>query len=229
MYGGSNIGGAIKYVTKRPSTDLFEGRMKLLAGEQGIVDGEISLNIPLDDNWAMRVFAYSRKDGGFMTNPNSLPPVFGLVSNNTRGITQYEENAVRLSISGGLTDTFSMCATARFSDYDGPANNWSREVIDGAANSNTGRVPRGMMHSKILDANNLLVHERDTVGASLEMIWAFNRFDLTSITFCSDTDSERLTDVDGTQLWVIYTDHSETYEVFTQEFRFTSISDGDLQ
>ena len=82
--------------------------MKLLAGEQGIVDGEISLTIPLDDNWAMRVFAYSRKDDGFMTNPNSPSPVFGPVSNNTKDITQYEENAVFLSISGDLTDTFSM-------------------------------------------------------------------------------------------------------------------------
>ena len=85
------------------------------------------------------------------------------------------------------------------------------------------------MHSKILDANNLPIHERDTAGASLEMTWAFNRFDLTSITSYSDTDSERLTDVDRTQLWVIYTDRTETYEVFTQEFRFTSISDGDPQ
>jgi len=47
--------------------------------------------------------------------------------------------------------------------------------------------------------------------------------------FYSDTDSERLTDVDGTQLWVIYTDRPETFEIFTQEFRFTSMSDGDFQ
>jgi len=56
MYGGSNIGGAIKYVTKRPTTDEMSGRVKLLAGGQGIVDGEVSLNLPLNDDWAMRVF-----------------------------------------------------------------------------------------------------------------------------------------------------------------------------
>ena len=75
MYGGSNIGGAVKYITKRPSADGFEGRVKFLGGEQGIADGELSLNVPIDDNWAMRVFGYSRTDDGFMTNPNS-PPQF---------------------------------------------------------------------------------------------------------------------------------------------------------
>jgi|TARA_B110000285_G_scaffold93915_1_gene107331 iron complex outermembrane receptor protein len=229
MYGGSNIGGAIKYVTKRPSSEEFEGRLKLLGGEQGIVDGEINLNVPIDDNWAMRVFAYTRTDDGFMTNPNSPSPVFGLLSNNPKNITKYEENAVRLSLSGDLTDNFSLYATARYSDYDGPANNWSRELIDGAANANTGIVPSGMAYSKILDANNMPIHERDTVGASLELTWVFDNFDLMSITSYSDTNSERLTDVDGTQLWIIYTDRPETYEVFTQELRITSTLDSDLQ
>ena len=86
-----------------------------------------------------------------------------------------------------------------------------------------------MKYSKVLDANNLPIHERDTVGASLEMTWAFDNFDLMSITSYSDTDSQRLTDVDGTQLWVIYTDRPETFEVFTQELRLVSTSDSDLQ
>jgi len=36
MYGGSNIGGAIKYVTRRPSTESFEGRVKLLEPQRAI-------------------------------------------------------------------------------------------------------------------------------------------------------------------------------------------------
>ena len=61
MYGGSNIGGAIKYVTRRPSTEGFEGRVKLLAGEQGIADGEVSLNAPLNNEWAMRVCVFKNR------------------------------------------------------------------------------------------------------------------------------------------------------------------------
>ncbi len=229
MYGGSNIGGAIKYVTKRPTTDGRSGRIKVLAGEQGIMDGEASLNLPLNDDWAMRLFGYSRTDDGFMTNPNSPSPVFGLVSNNPKNITKYDETAIKLSLAGNVSDTFSIYATARFSDYNGPANNWSRELIDGAANSNTGKVPANMQYSNVLDANNMPKHDRETVGASLEMTWEKDDYDITSITSYSDTDSLRMTDVDGTQLWVIYTNRPESYKFTTQEFRVTSKSDSDVQ
>jgi iron complex outermembrane receptor protein len=229
MYGGSNIGGAIKYVTKRPTTDGSSGKVKLLAGEQGVVDGEVSLNLPLNDDWAMRVFGYSRTDDGFMTNPNSASPVFGEISNHPKNITQYDESAVRLSLSGNISDTFSIYATARYSEYDGPANNWSRELIDGAAYSNTGKVPANMQFSKVLDVNNRPVHERETVGGSLEMVWEQDGFDITSITSYSDTDSLRMTDVDGTQLWFIYTKRPENYKFTTQEVRFTSNDDSNMQ
>ena len=229
MYGGSNIGGAIKYVTKRPTTDGYSGKVKVLGGEQGVMDGEVSLNIPINDEWAMRAFAYSRTDDGFMTNPNSASPAFGEKSNLPKNITQYDENAIRLSLAGSVSDTFSIYATARFSEYDGPANNWSRELIDGAANSNTGKVPANMQFSKVLDVNNRPIHERDTVGASLEMVWEQDGFDITSITSYSDTDSLRMTDVDGTQLWFIYTKRPETYKFTTQEVRFTSNDDSNFQ
>ena len=229
MYGGSNIGGAIKYVTKRPTTDEMSGRVKLLAGGQGIVDGEVSLNLPLNDDWAMRVFGYNRTDDGFMTNPNSPSPVFGEISNHPKNITQYDESALRLSLAGDVSDTFSIYATARYSKYDGPANNWSRELIDGAAYSNTGNVPANMQYSNILDVNNLPEHDRETVGASLEMVWERDGYDIASITSYSDTDSLRKTDVDGTQLWFIYTNRPETYKFTTQELRVTSNNDGNVQ
>ena len=229
MYGGSNIGGAIKYVTKRPTTEGRSGKVKFLAGEQGVMDGEVSLNLPLNNDWAMRVFGYTRSDDGFMTNLNSPSPVFGEISNLPKNITQYDESALRLSLAGNVSDTFSIYATARYSKYDGPANNWSRELIDGAANSNTGKVPANMAYSKILDVNNLPKHERETVGASLEMVWDKDGYDISSITSYSDTDSLRMTDVDGTQLWFIYTNRPESYRFTTQEIRFSSNNDSNTQ
>ena len=74
LYGGSNIGGAIKFVSARPSSDDVFGRVKVLGGQQGVIDVEGSVNIPLGDNgWAMRAFGFTREDDGFMTNPNSPP------------------------------------------------------------------------------------------------------------------------------------------------------------
>ena len=75
LYGESNIGGAIKFVSARPSSDDVSGRVKVLGGQQGVLDLEGSVNIPLGENgWAMRAFGFTREDDGFMTNPNSPAP-----------------------------------------------------------------------------------------------------------------------------------------------------------
>ena len=133
-------------------------------------------------------------------------------------------------MAGRASDTFSIYATARFSKYEGSANAWVWEHdVDGAAYSNTGKVPPGMRYSTIFDANNQPLHDRETTGASQEMVWENEGFDVTSITAYSDTESRRMTDLDGTQLYTIWTDRPETFEVLTQEFRFTSNGDGDLQ
>ena len=70
LYGGSNIGGAIKFVSARPDPSTHSTRVKLLAGEQGIADGEISINSPLENDWAVRLFAFGSTNDGFLVNPN---------------------------------------------------------------------------------------------------------------------------------------------------------------
>ena len=100
LYGGSNIGGAIKFVSKRPSADEgFTGRIKYQTGQQGINDAEVSANIPLQGDWAMRVFSYTRDDDGFITNPNSDG-----VDNQPVNIDKYSEDGTRISIAGSLSD-----------------------------------------------------------------------------------------------------------------------------
>ena len=40
-----------------------------MVGEQNSIDIEGSINIPIGDDWAIRLFAFSREDDGFMYNP----------------------------------------------------------------------------------------------------------------------------------------------------------------
>ena len=48
LYGGSNIGGAVKFVSARPDSEATFGRLKAVLGEQGIVDVEGSVNLPVE-------------------------------------------------------------------------------------------------------------------------------------------------------------------------------------
>ena len=59
LYGGSNIGGAIKFISTRPSPDETSGRIKLMVGEQNSTDIEGSINLPIGNDWAVRLFAFS--------------------------------------------------------------------------------------------------------------------------------------------------------------------------
>lgn len=69
LYGGSSIGGAIKFVTKKPSFDGAEGHVKVETGGQDILNLEGAVNLPISDTAAVRVSAYSDSNGGYLTNP----------------------------------------------------------------------------------------------------------------------------------------------------------------
>ena len=219
LYGGSNIGGAIKYVSKMPSTEAVSGRLKGIAGGQSLIDVEGDINIPLSDRWALRAFAFTREDDGFMRNPGSPSPVFGVDYNQPEDVTASEESGGRIVLAGEISDTFSLNASMRYNEYDGAVNNWAREM----------GTPQSMEYPYTLDTSQNPRHERETFGARLELNLDLGNVEFKSITSYTDTESERLTDVDLTQLWFFNTFRPETMEVMTQEFRFSSTGDGPLQ
>ena len=70
LYGGSNIGGAVKFVSARPDPEEAFGRVKVLGGQQGMIDAEASVNAPLGNNgWAMRMFGFGSSHDGFLKQP----------------------------------------------------------------------------------------------------------------------------------------------------------------
>jgi outer membrane receptor protein involved in Fe transport len=215
LYGGSNIGGAVKFVSKRPSVDEgFTGRVKYQVGQQSINDAEISANIPLQGDWAMRVFSYTRDDDGFITNPNSDG-----VDNQPVNIDKYSEDGTRISIVGSLSDNLSLYASVRRNEYNGPVNTWARELGQ----------PGSFFYPKQLDTGTNSSRDAETTAATLELNWSLDGFDITTITSQTDTESTRITDVDLTQFWYFNTTRPEEMDVLTQEIRFTSTTDSNLQ
>ena len=223
LYGGSNIGGAVKFVSVRPSPDEMSGRVKVLGGEQGVIDIEGSINLPLaDEGWALRLFAFSREDDGFMSNPNSPSPdpSQGPIDRQSKDVGAYDEGGARLSVSGPIGDNLSLYASVRYNEYDGPVNNWAREL---------GGTPSNFTYPTVLDTNRNPTHEREVAGAHLELTWQLDNVDVTSITSFTDAESTRRTDVDLTQFWFLNTDRPEEFQITTQEVRFTSTSDSAFQ
>jgi len=215
LYGGSNIGGAVKFVSKRPSAEEgLGGRVKYQLGDQSIEDIEVSANIPLQGDWAMRFFAFTRDDDGFINNPNSDG-----IDNQPVDVGAYTQDGVRVSVAGSLSDNLSLYASVRQNEYKGPVNAWARELGQ----------PGAFFYPKTLDTGTNSTRDAETTAATLELNWSLDGFDVTSITSKTDTESTRITDVDLTQFWYFNTTRPEEMDIVTQEVRLTSTTDSDLQ
>ena len=219
LYGGSNIGGAVKFVSARPDAEEAFGRVKVLGGQQGMIDVEGSVNAPLGNNgWAMRLFGFGSSHDGFIKNRNGVR-LNGHSGNNKKNSGETEAYGGRVMIGGPLTERLSMLVTARWNEYDGPNNTWSRELKvedwDYPTTINTGpENPR---------------HDRRTYAGMVELTWELDGFDIVSVSSFTDTHSNRYSDVDGTPEFLIDLFRPEKMNVLTQDLRFTSTTDSPLQ
>ena len=217
LYGGSNIGGAIKFVSARPdSSDSFK-RIKAVIGEQSLGDVEISVNAPLENDWAMRIFGFTTANDGYLVNPNSAR-VNGGKTGNSENIGESEESGFRVSVAGPMNETLSAYASLRWNDYEGPNNHWIRELDK-----------NDLKHPNTVDTTTNPRHVRDTVSAMLELTWEKDGMDVTSVTSHTDTESTRYSDLDISQEYLLDLIRPEDMKVFTQELRFTSTDDSSIQ
>ena len=216
LYGGANIGGAVKFVTQQPDPEEFSGRVKAQAGEDNFYDGEIQLNVPLGSDWALRLFGFALTDDSYLINPNT-PRLNGGVPNNDPDVGHTEKYGVRAVLAGSISEQLSLKATLRYNEYDGPNNIWNRELNG------------DLTHTNVIDTSYNARHERETIAGSIELTYDFGNFDAIYLTSYTDTESDRETDLDIDQEFVLDLFRSWPVEVWTQELRFTSTDDSALQ
>ncbi len=216
LYGGANIGGAIKFVTRRPDPEAFSGRVKAQGGEDNYYDGEIQLNVPLGNDWALALYGFAMTDDSYLVNPNT-PRLNGGVPDVDPDVGHTEKYGVRAALAGSISEQLSLYATLRYNEYEGPNNIWNREMSG------------DLTHTNIIDTSYNAGHERETVAGSIELTYDFGNFDAIYLTSYTDTDSYRETDLDIDQEFVLDLTRSWPVEVWTQELRFTSTDDSPLQ
>ena len=218
LYGGSNIGGAVKFVSARPDSSATFGRVKGVVGDQGIFDVEGSLNLPLGEgDWAMRVFGFWANNDGYLLNPNP-PRLNGIAGGNDEDIGASEESGVRVSLSGPLGDNLSAYISVRSNEYEGPNNTWIRELDESS-----------LQHPNEVPASFNPQHERNTTSGMVELTWELDGYDITSVSSWTTTESFRFTDLDQKEEYLLSLFRPEDMDVWTQEIRFTSTEEGPFQ
>lgn len=74
LYGGGSMGGTLRFITKKPNAEEFEGKISVEGssvryGDQGYqLNGMVNVPI-IKDQLALRVVAFKRDDPGFIDNP----------------------------------------------------------------------------------------------------------------------------------------------------------------
>ena len=216
LYGGSNIGGAVKFVSARPDPTETFGRVKGRFGEQSLVDMEAAANLPLGDSgWAMRAFGFFYQDDGFLVNENP-PRLNGLRGDNDKDVGAVEEYGGRVTLSGPISDRLSAYAALRWNEMDGFSNVWMRELTD------------DFQYNRAVNNSTNSTHKRDTVAGTVELEWDLDQVSVLSLTSYTTTNSTRYTDADIREEFIFDANRPEDMDVFTQELRFTSTTEGPL-
>ena len=68
LFGRNAIGGAISVHTTKPKLGEFGGFAELEVGERSLLTGEAALNLPLSENFAVRLAGYATHERGYVDN-----------------------------------------------------------------------------------------------------------------------------------------------------------------
>jgi iron complex outermembrane receptor protein len=242
LYGGSNVGGAVKFETKRPMLNEFNGSAEVAVGDQNMRNAKGHVNLPLGDKTALRIYGYHNEDDGYVEATDairvngrsnitdsyiwpipladsSVVPDGGVaVGEKWRHYpNEKKEEGVRTSLYSEIDDTLSIYATLRYNELDAGNNNWRAEN------------PNDLRYSRERDLTFAGRNVRDTLGGSFQIDKDFSNFSVTYLTSFTDAESLRTTDLDVSKEVGFDLVRLETTDVQTHELRFTSTGDGSFE
>ena len=212
LYGGSTIGGAIRYVAKIPDFEQA-GQIKVEMGERNYQDVFVALNIPIvDQKVAARIAGSFTHDDGYLPNRN-----LGGVPN-----SEMREFAAKGQLLLKPTEDLTALFTLRYRRTTGAYGSYTRNNNVQTPNyeSNTSFIP----NSKITTWAGIANLTYDFGGAALTSITSYtqqNRIVATDADYTSTAFAlPSVTQLAG------YTDDKRPTKILTQELRLTSETQG---
>lgn len=204
LYGGSNVGGAVKYIMKQPGADFAaEARAEYGTFNTLNLFGAVSGPLTSDGSLAVRLSGYANHTEGYIRN------VFlGLDSDETK------ELGIRLAVNWNISDR----ASVRFSYRHSYLSNNPSYVLADNVND----------YQRTLDYNTDSYNHRTIDGAILQVDYDLDAVTATSITSYTHRKNRLLWEIDSSAADVGYgvTGDRDGSSAFTQELRLTSDASG---
>lgn len=222
LFGRNAVSGAISFHTKKPDFDSTSGYVSGSVGGRGILEAEAAVNLPLGDNFAIRVAGYTSHENGWITNTfmpaadklGGHDTTAGRISASFKGeswdatlIAEYEDKETAGTVYRAVEGAESAILVAAF----------GADIMPGP--------DLRTIHSNI-DLGNYDRAEIFSLTSEINVDLGFAT--LTSLTGYKDHNYQYAEDYDGMSL--AFYDYSQDQEgnYFEQELRLVSESDGPL-
>jgi len=201
LYGGNNVGGAIRFISKRPGSEL-SGDLSLQLGEWNTRSFEGAVDIPLIAGGVLdsRIFAFVSESDGYMENA-----ALGTDANPS------EERGLRATFAASPSDQLDIDLLLRYTKLENGGQVYSRV--------NSGRDYRYETETDEPSSN-----DRTVIGAVLDLSYELGSGSFHSITSYTERETSFLWDLDFTpaDVLAVSTGAPSDTTVTTQEFRFAS-------
>ncbi len=220
LFGRNAIGGAFSVHTNKAEIDGGRsGYAELDFAERGHIVGEGAVNIPVNDNFAMRIAAYYSTEDGYVENQAGGPDLIA-----------HDKVAVRWSTTYA-TDRLNIETMLEYEDREQSGSIY--RAIDNSRLQDI-EAATGLTYTRPVGGRNIsseLFDPRDdstitTFGLQIDYELDFATFE--STTGFKDHDYFYTEDYDGTDLNLGHYNQDQSGDYFQQEFKLVSSGDNAL-
>jgi iron complex outermembrane receptor protein len=189
LFGRNTPAGVVKFDSEKPNTKKVEGYYNLSAGTHGTDSVEGAVNVPLSNEWAMRVSTLRQHRDDYISNYSDVAK-----TNKTGDLDGYNEHAERVQLMYTPAGSdFSALFNVHQRETNGSARLFRANLIQKGTN---GFAPGTDLNSIVTNALNN--QHLQTDGANLRLTWDLGGAKLYSITgYEGVSDYYSRGDIDG--------------------------------
>ena len=223
LFGRNSVSGAMNIITTKPNVDQVEGYAELDVGERDVIVFEGGVNLPINDNMAVRIAAFHSEEDGYVENLFGGPDLIEHENQSFRITGRYENERLTADLMFEYDDR-DQFGTVYRATGEGRAFNFHQTRINGGVPIETSRDGRTVNNDNSLQPTDQA--EIYSVGLFIDYDMGFAT--LTSLTGYKDHEYQYVEDYDGVPTITFNYGQDQEGDYFEQELRLTSNGDGPL-
>ncbi len=223
LFGRNSVSGAMNIITTKPNVDQVEGYAELDVGERDIIVFEGGVNLPINDNMAVRIAAFHSEEDGYVENLFGGPDLIDHENQSFRITGRYENERLTADLMFEYDDR-DQFGTVYRATGEGRAFNFHQTRINGGVPIATSRDGRTVNNNNDLEPTD----EAKIYSVGLFIDYDMGFATLTSLTGYKDHEYDYVEDYDALPNTTFNYGQDQEGDYFEQELRLTSNSEGPL-